>query len=844
MIRLRYQQAAFQQRNAQFPKSTTPQDFQPHLFPQPPTAMEHSMQYPSDSKPSPTGTSHTPAQSLPIQQPSAAHQPIPSPLNQQPAQSQPKPQPPQPATALLQTALQSTQQASSPPPPTIASNPLSQPPTTHTRTAEEKQRRRKRKAEAKRLRALSIDKASYLASVLNDDLQDHGSEDEIDEHSHVTVEERSKPFGPLNFKAPEGPDYFFDSIPEESSPSDAAAKVKTALADLKKQKSNEDGIRGTAALTTSLELSREDDSRLFLSLAKRDPPKASEPELGKEKFKKSLVILRDENGEQLPPWLLHAANTEKVLYSSDSSVALHYEVLEFVRFIEPTGVEKLARENTVARVKSIVKALWPECNTELFGSYATGIFLPSSDIDICVTNTPAGGEKTEFEQLAQAIRNVTGFARRVNIVDAKVKLVKIISSEGSINCDITIGVRNGPDYVPSIKKYLSTYPALRPLLLVVKCFLQQRNLNEVYSGGLGSYSVLLLVVSHLQMLRYNFPSSKANLGALLQQFFQLYGKTFNICMTGIQIRENGRYFDKFERFHTPPHETLRFSIEDPNDETNHLGTNGFSALRIRRAFARASNALVSWRRDDGTTTPTPLGTVLNVDDVFLSRRRTVLEDFQKKGQTALRESVASIASVSNRRPPSPERRRERDPRLAKRQRTIGGDQHGRGMSRGVHNVTKSNEPVQNRLQMPQAGNAMYLANSGMYNPNMAYPTQASGYSISSQQYSAATPGFQYVNPSMVSGVIPAQVFNTGMNTGLNPAMNTGVIQVPVPQMQAAQRGRNDGYSQNDRYAQQDNYGQHDGYAPRSNYYRGRRRGRPYPHRRGGGRNMSGYNRYQ
>ncbi|KAI0567081.1 Nucleotidyltransferase [Gracilaria domingensis] len=823
-VRRRYQQAAFEQRNMSFKSLQTAHETPSERFVPSTNPYDTHVQYASDSTSGPPDLqpTHASAQSNRLSAPNVATQLARTTI------SHPQSQPTTPAHASRQSASM------------LASNSTSHPSTPHVRSAEEKEKRRKRKAEAKRLHAMSIDKTSYIATILAGDDEQVQSDGDADEPSSLTVQQRAKPFGPLNFKPPPGPDYFFESMPEESSPSEAAAKIKSTLSEAKKTKTEEKN-ESTTEERGVVELNRANDAPSFLSLATPAPAQGTEPVADLEKLKESLIILKDENGEDLPPWLLDASNTEQVLFASDSSIALHHEVLEFLRFIEPTDAEKASRENMVTKVKSIVKSLWPDSHAELFGSYATNIFLPSSDIDMCVTNTPNGGEKAEFEQLAQAIRNVTGFARRVNIVDAKVKLVKIIASEGSINCDITIGVRNGPDYVPSIKKYVSTYPALRPLLLVLKCFLQQRNLNEVYSGGLGSYSVLLLVVSHLQMLRYNFPSSKANLGALLQQFFQVYGKSYNLCWAGIQVKDNGCYFDKFERFRIPPHEALRFSIQDPNDETNHLGVNGFSALRIRKAFARASNALVKWRRDDGSSSPTPLGAVLNVDDVFLIRRQSVLEDLQKKGRTPLLDSLSPIMRMSTRRAPSPERRRERDPRLAKRQRTMATEQ-GRSIRRGVYNGNGS-EPVQGRQQMQPTANTMYIANSNMYNPSMGYTNPTGGYSMTAQQYSAATPGFQYVNPGMVSGVMPPQVYNSGLNSAIAPGMNTGMMQVPVPQMaDTPQVGRNDGYMQSDRYSRQDSYGQHEGYTPRNYYRGGRRRGRPYPYRRGG-RGVSSYHRY-
>jgi len=46
---------------------------------------------------------------------------------------------------------------------------------------------------------------------------------------------------------------------------------------------------------------------------------------------------------------------------------------------------------------------------------------------------------------------------------------------------------------------MQEFPALPYLVLVLKQFLNQRDLNDVYSGGLGSYSLILLIVSFFQV---------------------------------------------------------------------------------------------------------------------------------------------------------------------------------------------------------------------------------------------------------------------------------------------------------------------------------------------------------
>lgn len=50
-----------------------------------------------------------------------------------------------------------------------------------------------------------------------------------------------------------------------------------------------------------------------------------------------------------------------------------------------------------------------------------------------------------------------------------------------------------------LQHYMSMYPCLRFLVYVVKQFLLQRGLNEVYSGGIGSYAIVLMCIAYLQV---------------------------------------------------------------------------------------------------------------------------------------------------------------------------------------------------------------------------------------------------------------------------------------------------------------------------------------------------------
>jgi hypothetical protein len=65
--------------------------------------------------------------------------------------------------------------------------------------------------------------------------------------------------------------------------------------------------------------------------------------------------------------------------------------------------------------------------------------------------------------------------------------------------DISIGKSNGLEAVTLIREQLQKWPALRPLVTILKLYLLQRNMNEVFTGGLSSYALIISVVAFLQL---------------------------------------------------------------------------------------------------------------------------------------------------------------------------------------------------------------------------------------------------------------------------------------------------------------------------------------------------------
>jgi non-canonical poly(A) RNA polymerase PAPD5/7 len=129
-----------------------------------------------------------------------------------------------------------------------------------------------------------------------------------------------------------------------------------------------------------------------------------------------------------------------------------------------------------------------------------------------------------IHELARVLRDQESSPKLTLITRARVPLIKMVDKATKCPIDIryadcssrvessrvelmtdhlvdacSFNVPNGPENTKLVRHFLSMYQQIRPLALVIKFFLAQRQLNEVYTGGIGSYAILLLLISLLQV---------------------------------------------------------------------------------------------------------------------------------------------------------------------------------------------------------------------------------------------------------------------------------------------------------------------------------------------------------
>lgn len=292
-------------------------------------------------------------------------------------------------------------------------------------------------------------------------------------------------------------------------------------------------------------------------------------------------------------------------HSKESEIAdwLNMEIRDFVSYISPNRVEIEARNKTMDKLKSAVQELWPGADLQVFGSYATDMYLPGSDLD-CVINTKEGNknDRSHLYALAKFLKQ-RNLATQVEVVaKTRVPIIKFVEPQSKIHIDVSFERTNGVEAAKLIRSWLDQTPGLREIVLVVKQFLHARLLNNVRTGGLGGFSIICLVYAFLHMhprIITNEIDVMDNLGVLLIEFFELYGKNFGYDHIGIAVDKNQpSYFNKhdwtdMQQIPTRSKTTFTLAIKDPGDSTNNISRGSFNMGAIKRAFAGGFDLLTN-----------------------------------------------------------------------------------------------------------------------------------------------------------------------------------------------------------------------------------------------------------
>jgi DNA polymerase sigma len=405
----------------------------------------------------------------------------------------------------------------------------------------------------------------------------------------------------------------------------------------------------------------------------------------------------EENATSTPPWLLlrnphhhrhhhhnsssqHRSGASNSFSSSSSSplVDLHNEILQFVKLMEPFEKERVSRLAVIQELQAaVVSEFGPSAQLLVLGSQATNLFLPTSDIDLTLQYQDEDDDGNNNEQVIPQPSSYNPLYKKpihrfsdlmaskewkdrlsyLETIEAtRVPIVKMRFAATDIAVDVSFNQANGVMAATLMTEYLKAMPPLRPMTIILKYFLAARDLNEPYSGGVGSYLLQLLIVSFLQQREraayHDNMNIDYNLGGLLLDFLELYGLDFNYLVTGLSVRFDGFYYRK-GRAARPN----CISVENPLDVAHDVGSSSYRFTMVQRSFAIAYKTLIAMitpgpKLPEASTSASILGSILPTSP-YMTSRLVVKRHDMALSAPRLHNNVATAGAARGRQRPPP-----------------------------------------------------------------------------------------------------------------------------------------------------------------------------------------------
>ncbi len=307
-----------------------------------------------------------------------------------------------------------------------------------------------------------------------------------------------------------------------------------------------------------------------------------------KKFQNSIEII-PQNGNLIKKFSL-SGNEDGSAFSRDYiTKQLQIDLIDFKDYVHNNvdQTKPIFEKLTLLVNKYVTESLGNDYNIKVYGSRATKLCLPLSDIDIVVSCSNFTSYSPLFT-LYQYIQKQQNFYMKINYIGAtQVPLIKIVTVAEYNNLSLDISLEDpkhyGVECVNYIKSMISKYEVLTPMTLAVKNILLKATLNDPYKGGLSSYGVILLILNFLNLEKNKGNDiSIKNLGNLFYDFLYYYGTTFEPSNGIIDINntDDMTIYSKYQ-FQIMNGELV---IVDPLNISNNVGKNTRQFKNIKLAF--------------------------------------------------------------------------------------------------------------------------------------------------------------------------------------------------------------------------------------------------------------------
>lgn len=259
-------------------------------------------------------------------------------------------------------------------------------------------------------------------------------------------------------------------------------------------------------------------------------------------------------------------------------------------------------------VQNVLQETYSYCILFVVGSSMNGFGCNNSDMDLCLMFT--NDEINQKFEATTILKNVyrilrkCSFIRNLELIKAKVPIIKFVDNVSGIEVDFNVnnvvGIRN----THLLKCYSKLDWRVCPLILIIKMWAKQQDINDAKLMTISSYSIALMVIHYLQCgaqppvlpclhkvyphkflstsdvcnlnLNEELPPHESrnqmSLGELLVDFLDYYSNRFNFQREAMSIRTGSKLPKITVQLQSAqknnPGQWKCLSIEEPFDLTN------------------------------------------------------------------------------------------------------------------------------------------------------------------------------------------------------------------------------------------------------------------------------------
>ena len=331
--------------------------------------------------------------------------------------------------------------------------------------------------------------------------------------------------------------------------------------------------------------------------------------------------------------------------------SLDAEIKAFMDWMDPTESEQKARSAVLKTTLDVVEKEAPHLAAELFGSQRTGLAMPTSDLDIRLYHPRFKGRPGENTQelrvfvtrglmlLHEALKNHPEYTL-VEPHAGRFPLLSAVHKSTGLRLQIVASPNSRKSRLV-IRDSMRQHPHIKTLFTILKTVLDMRGLSDVYTGGMGSYSIFIMILAalnvrkwhqELSLLKYEIRLHRRNEdrteppeashsrskaaredtpAVLLLYVLDFYGARLNSYSFGLsaapfslfekkvrhapairaQARDNPLLAGQIDMAKPVLHQRYLLCLQDPADPHNDLGRKSYAFKHVQATLHHLANAL-------------------------------------------------------------------------------------------------------------------------------------------------------------------------------------------------------------------------------------------------------------